>query len=224
MLANQIRAVIFDLDGLVIDSESGYCQAWQQAAAAMGFELDDEFCGQLSGESGAVVINKIANYCGADFDYPMFTELSGQCWQQLVQQQGIAVKTGFRPLLDALQTLGLPYGLATNSHRNNAEYCLQLAGLSGVFEIIVSRDDVSQPKPSPEVFQTAAAQLGLAVERCLVLEDSALGLAAALAAGTPCILVPSGAISAPLAAQACQVMTDLQQVADFIQAQVTHPL
>ena len=219
MAALDFKAIIFDMDGLVLDSETGYFAAWQQAADVMGFSLNDQFCNSLSGAHGPVISQKLTAHFGADFDIQRFYALSSQCWRKQVQQQGIPVKTGFFILLQRILEMKLPFCLATNSRRQDAEQCLSYAGLAGVFSCIIARDDVKTPKPAPDVFLKAADELGFASNDCLVLEDSPVGVAAAIAAKCPCIFVPSCLPADKQAMrQANRVLADLRQVADFISA------
>lgn len=221
----RFRAVIFDMDGLVLDSEAGYFSAWQRAASVMGYQLNQSFCESLSGIHGPVISQRLLEQCGADFDIERFYRLSSQFWREQVQRQGIPVKNGFYALLQCIRERGLPYGLATNSRRIDAEACLALAGLRDVFPIIVSRDDVANPKPATDVFLKVAEAMGMASSDCLVLEDSPVGVAAAVAAACTCIFVPSCLPADPHASQQADlVMQDLAQVADFISAGLDHPL
>jgi len=219
------QAVIFDMDGLVLDSESGYFIAWRQAAQEVGFNLNSGFCESLSGMPGPVITQRLRQAYGTDFDIDAFFRLSGDIWRQLVQSQGIPVKKGFYELLACLRALNLPYALATNSRRVDAENCVNWAGLDGVFPITICREDVTHPKPAPDVFIQSAQLLGVRPRDCLVLEDSPVGVAAAVAADCPCIFVPS-LLPADLQAaqQADWVMQDLADVADFISERHDHPL
>lgn len=225
MSALSFKAVIFDMDGLVLDSETGYFAAWQQAAAEMGCSLDDQFCTSLSGAHGPVISQRLTAHFGDDFDIQRFYALSHQCWQHQVQQHGIPVKSGFFLLLQRICDLKLPFCLATNSRRQDAEQCLNYAGLRGVFSCIITRDDIKTPKPAPDVFLKAADELGFASKDCLVLEDSPVGVAAAIAANCGCIYVPSCLPADEHAVrQADRVLADLIQVADFISAEYQHSL
>ncbi len=214
----QVRAVVFDLDGLVLDSESGYVSAWRQAAAELGYSLDNAFCRSLSGLHGESVELRLQEHFGRDFDVEHFHRLSGECWTAQVQVHGIPVKKGFFNALSTIERLGLPFCLATNSSRDNTLHCLELAGLNEVFSKMITRDDVTYGKPAPDIFIAAAKGLGVAIADCLVLEDSPVGVAAALAAGAPCVYVPSVyPPDAQAAAGALAVLDDLDKVAGFIQ-------
>lgn len=221
----RFSAVIFDMDGLVLDSEIGYVHAWRRAAGEMGCELADDFCSSLSGIPGQEVSRRIQAYCGDSFDIDRFQRLSSVYWTQYVEQYGIAVKPGFFALMTVLLERSLPFCLATNSRLAAAQRCLALAGLPHTFPHIVAGDAVSAAKPAPDIFLRASAELGWPIDECLVLEDSPVGIAAALAAGAPCILVPSlSPVDAWAAEHADYLMDDLGQVADFISARRDHPL
>ena len=213
------KAVIFDLDGLVIDSETGYLMAWQQALDVMGFSLDSQAGWHLSGANAGQVQAYLLNCYGADFDLNQFRQLSSSIWLNLVSEQGIPVKTGFFSLLNLLTQTGLDYCLATNSSAYAAQRSLDLAGLQGVFKHIVRRDDVLNPKPAPDIFLTATQRLNQRADECLVLEDSLIGIRAAAAAGLACYYIPSQSpADAEAISLADQQFVDLQQVCEFFQA------
>lgn len=205
------------MDGLVLDTESSYRQAWQIAATQLGYPLADEFFLSLSGFHWPAVQQCLLSECGDDFPLQRFEQLSSECWHQFVQQHGIAVKAGFFALLDFIQHQNLPFCLATNSPQADALYCLQQAGLQNTFPHIVSRDQVRQGKPAPDIFFKAATGLGVAIEHCLILEDSLTGVIAAKQAQACVVLVPS-VLPVDTRAQALAdwVFADLQQVADFL--------
>ena len=188
---HDFSAAIFDMDGLVLDTEKTYCIAWQQASAEMGHEFTEEFCLSMSGLHYQDVEKRLLNACGADFDLKLFSHLSGSYWHQYVSQYGIPIKKGFYNVLAELNTLKVPFCLATNSRLVNALECLKLAGLEDIFSIIVTRDDVKQGKPAPDVFLFAAEALTTPISQCLVVEDSSTGIQAATKAGAISVFIPS---------------------------------
>ncbi len=209
-----VKAIIFDMDGLVIDSEAGYVAAWRQTAIAMGYPIDDDFAQGLSGANAEQVKAYLLEKLGNNFDLARFRELSTDYWLAHVEQHGIAVKPGFFSLLELIQQRNLAFCLATNSRHLQALRCLKLAGLENVFSDVIARDDVVTGKPAPDLFLKAAEVLGQSVADCLVLEDSPIGIAAAVAAGTPCFYLPSQSPIDPWASQqAMGVFDDLEQVA-----------
>ncbi|MCQ8183570.1 HAD family phosphatase [Methylomonas sp. SURF-1] len=220
----QVAALIFDMDGLVLDTETTYFAAWRQAAAELGCELPEQFCASLSGCSGEMVRQRLQDYFGAGFDVAAFQQLSGLYWTQHVERYGIDVKPGFRAALAAADRRGWSYALATNSRRANAERCLRAAGLQQVFSVIAAADNSMRAKPAPDLFLCAAEALACPIADCLVLEDSPVGVRAAKAAGARCIMVPSAAVEPETAGLADLVLADLYQVADLISAPGRLPL
>ncbi|MGZ5075183.1 MAG: HAD family hydrolase [Methylobacter sp.] len=213
---SDFAAVIFDMDGLVLDTESTYFIAWQRAARTMGFEFSDDFCLALSGMHYQDIAPRLLDYCGAGFDLESFNRLSGDFWRDYVSVHGINVKHGFGQLLQLLNKLNMPYGLATNSRITNALECLELAGIGDVFSIIISRDHVPCGKPEPDIFFKVAELLQVEISRCLVLEDSHAGIVAASRAGARSVLIPSTARVEPQAVELCDLMIgDLAQLTDL---------
>lgn len=212
-------AVIFDMDGLVLDTESTYFTAWQRAATAMGYEFSGEFCLLLSGLHSYDIKLKLLEYCGADFDLQTFNRLSSVFWRDYVSVHGIKVKHGFSELLAFLVLQEVPYCLATNSGLENALECLELAGIEEVFSIIITRDHVPCGKPEPDIFLKAAELMQVDINQCLVLEDSHAGIVAASRAGAVSVFIPSIAQVDPLTVKLCDLMvSDLAQLTNAIRA------
>ena len=212
-------AVIFDMDGLVLDTESTYSLAWQKAATAMGYDLSEPFCLSLSGLHYQAVEQKLLALYGTDFNLNDFNQLSADYWRRHVNANGIRIKKGFSLLLEHLVKKKIPYGLATNSRALNAYECLELAGLKNIFTTIVTRDHVQQGKPEPDVFIKAAELLNVNISRCLVLEDSHAGIVAAARAGAFSVFIPSLWPVEQRTAELCDVMMhDLAQLAETLVA------
>jgi beta-phosphoglucomutase len=207
-------AVIFDLDGLVLDTESTYFRAWRRAAEQMGYDFSSISHSDLSGLHYQAVMALLLKNFGADFNSVLFNQLSSEYWRVDVTEKGIAQKKGFDTLLKRIQNQQIPFCLATNSPKINVQECLTFAGLEHVFSIIVSRDDVKQGKPAPDIFLKAAEHLQQPIETCLILEDSRVGIQAAEAAGAIPVLIPSFIVNTPiLLSPKVQVFADLHHVA-----------
>ncbi len=213
-------AVIFDMDGLVLDSESSYVSAWKMATRSMGYQITDDFWPTLSGLQYCAVKQMMFDYCGPDFDCHYFSRLSGLIWRDNVGKTGIAVKPGVYQLLELLRDKRVPYCLATNSGKENALDCLHYAGLDGMFPFIVSRDSVEHGKPSPEIFIKSADKLTVPISECMILEDSATGIAAAAQTAALSVFIPSVLPADPEALkQADLVFYDLTTWVEIIECQ-----
>jgi HAD superfamily hydrolase (TIGR01509 family) len=189
MFKRPIEAVLFDMDGLLLDTEAVYTRALLAAAEANGVEMPLAFCHSMIGIPGKECDILIQEFFGPAFSLEPFREsfrvaVAGEL------AAGIAVKTGARAIIDFLRDRELPIAIATSTTRLTAERHLREAGLFAHFAAVVTRDDVEHPKPAPDIYLEAARRLGVAPERCVALEDSHNGLRAAHAAGTMAIMVP----------------------------------
>ncbi len=223
VIANQhlkfpsFSAVIFDMDGLVLDTEMTYFIAWKKAANIMGVSFSDEFCSSLSGLYYQDMEKKLIKYYGAGFDLKQFAKLSGDFWRSYVNQKGIPIKKGFFNLLNQLKANNISFCLATNSGKKNALECLALANLTHVFSTVITRDHVKHGKPEPDIFIEAAKVLEQPINQCLVLEDSKTGIQAAKNAGAPSVFIPSVfPVKKTIVNLADVFLTDLGQLAQII--------
>lgn len=189
MLRKPIEAVLFDMDGLLIDTEAVYVEALQAAAQSLDLEMPLAFCHSMVGIPGKECDVMIQDFYGTGFRIEEFRlRFSGHAKSLL--EANIPVKAGVVELLDFLTNRGLPLAVATSAGRATAERHLGRAGLLNRFRAVATRDDVVHAKPAPDVYLEAARRLGIAPERCVAFEDSNVGLTAAHAAGTMPIMVP----------------------------------
>lgn len=189
MLKKPVEAVLFDMDGLLIDTEAVYIDALQDAARDFEIEMALEFCHSMIGVSGRECDVMIQNFYGPDFRVDRFRErFSGHAKRRL--ESHLPVKAGVFEMLDFLAGRGLRLAVATGSGRVTAERHLGRAGLIERFAAVATRDDVENAKPAPDVYLEAARRLGVTPERCIAFEDSNVGLTAAHAAGTMAFMVP----------------------------------
>lgn len=182
-------AVIFDMDGLIFDTERLIRRAVQNASRSVGFEISDAFYDSMIGVPGPECDNLIRSKFGTAFPFDEYLVGYRAEWSRLVQE-GIPIKIGTIELLDHLRASQMPIGLATSSHRETTERHLRNSELRPYFDVVVTRNDVARGKPHPDLFLKAAGELGVVPSRCLVLEDSYNGVRAAVAAGCLPIMVP----------------------------------
>lgn len=206
-------AFIFDLDGLVLDTEPTYFAAWQLTVETMGYQLTPERYLTLSGCHYQRVMSTLQEWLGPSFDLTEFDRLSVQIWRKYVWENGITIKPGVIGLLDYANQQDIPYCVATNSMQEYAKECLAIAGLTERFPLLVTRSDVSNAKPSPEIFLKAAEVIGIDIDHCVIFEDSPVGVVAAAKSGAYTVYVPSTLPANSCALEMCDcLLDDLTQV------------
>ena len=183
-------AVIFDMDGLMLDSEVIFRRAWQQAGAELGYSLSDELYGTLVGRSNQDVEVAFRNAYGDRFPILKFRQLWGEFWQQHVPAHGIPVKPGLLELLDFLEQRDVVKAVGTSSDWTEAELSLRSVNILHRFKTIVTVDQAGAGKPAPDIYLMALDRLKVEAKQCLVLEDSNAGVKAAYSAGIPVVMVP----------------------------------
>jgi len=211
-----VEAVIFDMDGLLLDSERLYRKAILESAAHMGFEFPDDFYATLVGIPGKECEILIQNWFGAEFPMAAFRQ---RCRSRLdlLFEPGIPLKAGASELLAHLDQRGLLKAVATSTGRRTAESHLQRAGVLHRFDALITRDETDHSKPHPDPYLKAAAKLGIAPNRCLTLEDSYNGVRSAHAAGTMTVMVPDLlSCTDELRGLCVAVVKDLHEVRDIL--------
>ncbi len=183
-------AVIFDMDGLMLDTEIIYHTVWKKAARQLGYELDDALFYDLIGIRTEDCEAQIMTAMGADFPLDEFQRLWEAGWDEHAYTHGIETKPGLFELLNLLEEIGIPKAVATSSTAPEAERSLGLTGLKARFPIVVTGDQVANGKPAPDIYLAAAQRLGVAPAACVAFEDSNAGTLAASSAGMRTYLVP----------------------------------
>jgi HAD superfamily hydrolase (TIGR01509 family) len=182
------RAVIFDMDGLLLDSEPLYRATWKAAASSMGFPIDDVLYERFVGRGNTEAEKILREHFGDGFPLSEFHTRWSRDFSDSIAAKPIPPKSGAMELLDSLETRGIPKALATSSPRVLGLRCL--GDLASRFAALAFGDEVSHSKPAPDLFLLASHRLGIAPADCLVLEDSEAGVRAARAAGMDVIMVP----------------------------------
>ncbi|HXH40143.1 MAG TPA: HAD family phosphatase [Thermoanaerobaculia bacterium] len=181
-------AVIFDMDGLLLDSEPLYRVTWQTAAAELGCPIDDAFYARFVGRGNEEAERLLRERFGEALPLDEFRERWQRDWDRRLDLAPLPRKPGAIELLDLLESLGMARGLATSTPRSVALRCL--GDLAGRFAAFAFGDEVTHSKPAPDLFLLASQRLGVEPGHCLVLEDSEAGVRAARAAGMEVIIVP----------------------------------
>jgi HAD superfamily hydrolase (TIGR01509 family) len=183
--------VIFDNDGLTLDTEHTWTRAEAALYARYGTEFTLDHKREMLGTSGARSALMMERHLGQPGRGDELRVELRELVHDELDGAGVEPMPGARELIEALGDAGVPLGLATNSGREFATRALRAAGLLDRFGVVVSAEDVERPKPAPDVYLAAAAGLGAEPAECVALEDSETGVAAARAAGMVVIGVPS---------------------------------
>jgi beta-phosphoglucomutase-like phosphatase (HAD superfamily) len=188
-LPRQPAAVIFDMDGLLFDTERLYGEAILTAAREVGCAMSREVFHQLVGRSHEVNHRFLLEHYGADYPLDALIAAWGRHFRALAAP-GLPLKSGALDLLDLLDELRLPRAIATSSSHETVRRNLASHGLVDRFHGVVAHGDYADGKPSPDPFLRAAECLGVAPAFCLALEDSHNGVRSASAAGMMTVMVP----------------------------------
>jgi HAD superfamily hydrolase (TIGR01509 family) len=217
-LPRLVKAVVFDMDGLLVDSEVVYCEALTAQAAAMGHELGLDVLKKMIGHTWAGSAVVLREHFGDQFDTDRLRDGSIERFYELAKAE-IALKTGVLEILDHLDAAGLPRAVCTSSRRVDVEHHLSAHGLIGRFHAILAQGDYPRPKPSPDPYLKAAEALGVAPHECLALEDSHNGVRAAAAAGMMTIMVPDMLDPTEEMRSLCvRIANDLHEVRELLAA------
>lgn len=213
-----MKSVIFDMDGVLFDTEALCMQAWMEVAAKWGLpDMEKVFplcIGLNTNDSRQVVFDAY----GEDFDYPLFREHAGAWFRDYVGKNGIPVKPGVREILEWLKSAGYAVGLASSTKRESVLRHLKHTGLEDYFSVVVGGDMVEHSKPLPDIYLLACERLGVEPGETYAIEDSPNGIRSAHAAGMCPIMVPD--IIAPdeeMGRLSYIILKNLVEVRDFLQ-------
>jgi len=189
MLPRRVEAVVFDMDGLLVDSETMVRDVMREVSRRREVTLPDEVFLRMVGLPGAASRSVAVAHFGEAFDYDGWNR---DVWALAHERidAGLPAKAGAAELLDLLDELEVPRAVATSSGHATVERQLRPVGFFHRFQTVVAHGDYSRGKPSPDPFLVAAERLGVAPAACLALEDSHNGVRAAHAAGMMTVMVP----------------------------------
>ena len=189
MAPTRFNAVIFDLDGTLVDTEVLCNETGEAACQLLGHPVSPGFFETLAGIDDETRAEMIAGHTGRPVDTAQFfAEWDRLCIERF--RLGVPLKPGVPEVFDRLRSAGLPLAICTSSRRNMAEAKVAAAGFAACFDAIISVNDVPHAKPHPAPYLTAARALGVDPEKALAVEDSDTGVASAIAAGMTVLQVP----------------------------------
>ncbi len=186
----RIRAVLFDMDGLLLDSETVSLSTFLEACHACGVNADVDIYYKCIGVNEEGTRKILREGYGTNFPLERVWSIWHCRYEAEAASRAFPLKLGAIELLETVKGLGLRRAVVTSTRRAAAEHRMDKAGILGYFELTVGGDQISSPKPNPDIYLVACRRLGLDPHECLALEDSDNGVRAAHAAGLPVIQVP----------------------------------
>lgn len=217
-LPRPVRAVVFDMDGLLVDSETVYCEALTAAAAGMGHELPMSVLKLMIGHTWAGSSHVLKAHFGERFDTDRLRDESVKRFYEIAEAE-VCLKAGVIELLDHLDEAGLPRAIATSSRHADVRHHLTHHGLLDRFHAILAQGDYPRGKPHPDPYLKAAEALGIDPVHCLALEDSHNGVRAASSAGMMTIMVPDLLDATEEMHSLCvRIARDLHEVHELLRA------
>ncbi|NLG05199.1 MAG: HAD family phosphatase, partial [Clostridia bacterium] len=182
--------VIFDMDGVIFDTERLYMDAWKIVAKQYKLERIEEVVLACTGVNSETTVKIVKSYLGEDFPYEYYRDKVRVHLNAAIEKDGIPQKPGVVPLLSFLKNAGCRIGLASSTRYDIVMSELKDAKLDLYFDQIIGGDKVSKSKPDPEIFLTCAKLLDAVPEQTYVIEDSFNGIKAAYAASMKPIMIP----------------------------------
>lgn len=189
-LINNVKGVLFDMDGVILDTEKLYTRFWKEAAEACGYFMTHEMALGMRSLSREIGERQIKSYFGESADYHQIRNKRIELMTAFLNENPVEVKPGIYELLEYLKENNLKKAVATSSPLDRTQKYLSQVGLVESFDELVSGHMVEHGKPAPDIYLYAADKLGLKPEECLVLEDSPSGVLAAYRAGCIPVMVP----------------------------------
>lgn len=186
----KIRGILFDMDGIVLDSEKLYARFWMEACHHFGFPMTWNQALTMRSANRQVGKDRLQRYFGPEADYTAIRLKRIELMDAYIEKHGVEAKPGIFQLLDALRERGIAAAITSSSPKDRIQNHLSSLGLYHRFDRICSGYEVPCGKPAPDIYLFGAAQLGLEPRECIALEDSPTGIEAAFRAECVPVMVP----------------------------------
>ena len=185
-----IQAVIFDMDGLMFDTEKLLTRFWREAAKEFGFDMTMEHVLSIRSCAAPIAAPRLRGIFGEGFDYQRVRQRRIELMNAFIEENGIEIKKGLAELLQYLKENGYKIAVATATDKTRAYMYMEKAGVEGFFDEFVCNAMVEHGKPAPDIYIRACEVLGLPPQECIALEDSPNGIRSAYDAGCLPVMVP----------------------------------
>lgn len=186
----EIKGAIFDMDGLMFDTEKLLVRFWREAARDYGYDMTDENVFEIRSLSRKYSVPLLKGIFGEDFPFNEIRSRRIALMNEYIDTYGFDLKKGLFELLDFLKENDYSIAVATATDRERAERYLRKTGVRSYFNAVICGDMVTNGKPEPDIYITAAAELNLSPEECAAFEDSPNGIKSAYSAGCNVIMIP----------------------------------
>lgn len=214
---NNMNAVIFDMDGVLFDTEALCMRAWMDVADKWGLPGMEEVFPRCIGLNANDSRQIVFRAYGEHFDYPLFRKHAAAWFRDYVEKNGLPVKPGVREILEWLKESGYAVGLASSTKEKDVRSHLEDTGLLDYFSVITTGDMVEHSKPRPDIYLMACERMGVEPAQAYAIEDSPNGIRSAHAAGMCPVMVPD--MIAPdeeMRRLSYIILKDLVEVRDFL--------
>ncbi len=221
MEINILNTIVFDMDGVLFDTERLCQDSWLAVAEESGLPNMDVIFPQCIGLNANDSRRIVMNAYGEDFDYEGFRSKASVWFWDYIEKKGLPVKPGVKELLSWLREEGWAVGLASSTRRSSVENHLEQAGIRDYFATIVTGDMVEHSKPQPDIYLMACRELGVDPGQAYAIEDSPNGIRSAYRAGMSPLMVPD--MIAPdeeMRELSTKIFSDLHEVLHFLQTEV----
>lgn len=211
-----IKAVLFDMDGTILDTEPLSKLAWSTVLTENGYSFTDEMFYKHTGLNPASTEKLYKTYLGDEFPYYEMRQKVHLFREEYRNKHGIAVKKGFYELSDFLHSNDIKSIIATSTPSAEAKRYLEIAGIADRFDALIGGDEITEGKPAPEIYIKASELAGVLINECIAVEDSTNGILSALNAELKCVYIPDFSDVDETLQEKCIVLNDLSEIINII--------